>query len=49
VANVIGMVALTVSALVPLLTARAILTIVLTAMTQTNLYRYRRGSLDSPV
>ena len=48
-ANVIGMVALTVSALVPLWIARAVLTIVLTVMTQTDLYRYRRESPNSPL
>jgi hypothetical protein len=42
-------VALAVSALVPLWTARAVLTIVLTVMTQTDLYRHRRESLNSPV
>jgi hypothetical protein len=49
VANVIGVVALAVSALVPLWTARAVLTIMLTVMTQTDLYRSRRESLNSPV
>lgn len=48
-ATVIGVVALAVSALVPLWTARAVLTIVLTVMTRTELYRYRRESLNSPV
>lgn len=48
-ATVIGVVALAVSALVPLWTARAVLTIVLTVMTQTELYRDRHESLNRPV